>query len=182
MGRTDSSKGTSADPNTVDSGYIISNHVNTPWSGAWWVIHTMQVHNDLTKKVQLAIRMDDATRLFVRQNDGTTWYDWSRCDNDYRVTNLGSISTTGTWTITDCVVNRPLIITGLPTGAGASVRFRATSGADVAFSTVAGSRFSLNATLSEDDSTPCSASMIATSDTVVIEITAIDDMTLNAYT
>jgi hypothetical protein len=92
------------------------------------------------------------------------------------------MSTTGTWTITDCVVNRPLIITGLITGGGASVRFRTTSGADISFSETTSSRFALSAQSAYGDSSSCSAVMIATSDTVVIEITAIDDMTLYAYT
>jgi len=182
MGRTDSTKGTGTDPDTVDAGFIISNHVNTPWEGAYWVIHTMQVHNNTTKKVQIAIRMDSTTRLFIRQHDGISWYEWARCDNDYRVTNLGSISSTGTWTITDCVVNRPLIITGLPTGGGAYARFRATSGADTAYTAATSSRFALSASTSQDNSTGCGTTMIATSDTVVIEVTGINDMTLNAYT
>jgi hypothetical protein len=184
MGRTDSSKGTSADPNTVDSGYIISNHVNTPWSGAWWVIHTMQVHNDLTKKVQLAIRMD-TTRLFIRQNDGTTWYDWLRCDNDYRVTNLGSISTTGTWTITDCVVNRPLYITAhtnSPTTSIGGVEYRVTGGATTGSTGSSNAHWNLTHSGAEGQGTSHSCIIIPTSTTVTI---AIDDIStgvvLTAY-
>jgi hypothetical protein len=183
LGLSDSSYGTTGDPDLADVGVILTDHSNTPYSGVWWLIQTIQSHSDSDVRAQIAYKTDSKSRVFFRQKDGTSWTDWVSMHNT--VTNKGAKDTTGTWTINNVWPNVPLYITAHTTSSTTSiggVEYRVTGGATTGSTGSSNAHWNLTHSGTEGQGTSHSCIIIPTSTTVTI---AIDDIStgvvLTAY-
>lgn len=71
------SVGSSADPNTTQESYILTNHANSPGGGLYWHILTLFYSSKTGNRAQIAVTYSGASpRLMIRHIYGTTWTAW----------------------------------------------------------------------------------------------------------
>lgn len=70
------SVGSSADPNTTQESYILTNHVNSPGSGVYWHILTF-FYETTNNNSQIAVTYNGTTpRFMIRHRYGSAWTGW----------------------------------------------------------------------------------------------------------
>lgn len=77
--------GSTADPNTTNEPYILTNHANSPGRGIFWHILTFfySQRTSSANRAQLAVSYNGSTVMaFVRHNYGGTWTPWRELYND----------------------------------------------------------------------------------------------------
>jgi hypothetical protein len=71
------STGSTADPNTTTTSYILTNHANSPGNGVYWHILTFFYSSKSSNKGQIAVTYNGAVpRLMIRHIYGSTWTEW----------------------------------------------------------------------------------------------------------
>lgn len=71
------SSGSTADPNTTQEPYILTNHANSPGQGVYWHIHTYFYSSKTGNRAQQAISYNGAEpKMFIRHNYGGSWTSW----------------------------------------------------------------------------------------------------------
>lgn len=69
--------GSSADPNTTQDSYILTNHVNSPSDGVYWHILTFFYTSKTGNRAQIAVTYNGAKpRLMIRHIYGAAWTAW----------------------------------------------------------------------------------------------------------
>jgi len=183
LGLSDSSYGTTGDPDNAGVGVILTKHANTPYDGPWWLIQTIQSHTDSDVKAQIAYRTDATSRVFFRQKDGTSWTDWVSMHNT--VSDRGAVDTAGTWTINNLEVGVPLHLiahTSSPTTSRVGIEYRVTGGATTGNTGGSGAHWNLTTSGTKGEGTANSCVIIPTSSTVTVEIDDISTgFVLTAY-
>lgn len=75
------SLGSSADPNTTQEAYILTNHANSPGGGVYWHILTFFYGTKTGNKAQIAVTYNGSTpRAMVRHIYGATWTAWQELE------------------------------------------------------------------------------------------------------
>lgn len=73
------STGTTADPNTTQEAYILTNHANSPSSSSYWHIRTLFYNTKTGNRAQIAIRYNGTyDEMYIRSFYGSTWTTWKR--------------------------------------------------------------------------------------------------------
>lgn len=76
------STGSTADPNTTQVPYILTNHANSPSGGIYWHIYTMFYSSLTSNRAQIAVTYNGLNaRLMVRHIYGTNWTAWEEFSN-----------------------------------------------------------------------------------------------------
>lgn len=69
--------GSTADPNTTQEAYILTNHANSPGAGLYWHIQTYFYSSKTSNKGQLAVSYNSSTpRMFIRSVYNSVWTSW----------------------------------------------------------------------------------------------------------
>ncbi|RSD21084.1 pyocin knob domain-containing protein [Mesobacillus subterraneus] len=72
------STGSTADPNTTQESYILTNHANSPGGSAYWHIFTLFYSSKTGNRVQIAISYNGRVRMEIRQFFSGSWSTWHR--------------------------------------------------------------------------------------------------------
>jgi len=71
--------GSTADPNTTQESYILTNHANSPGGSAYWHIQTLFYASKTGNRSQIATRYNGGTdEMYIRTCYSNTWTTWKR--------------------------------------------------------------------------------------------------------
>ncbi|HBZ09106.1 MAG TPA: hypothetical protein DEO65_04350 [Bacillus bacterium] len=92
--------GSTADPNTTQEAYILTNHANSPGGGIYWHIHTFFYSSKTGNRSQTAVSYSGSTpRMMIRHMYGGTWSPWEELSKEGHkhvwadITDVGNAST-----------------------------------------------------------------------------------------
>jgi hypothetical protein len=76
--------GSSADPNTTQESYILTNNANAPSTSKYWHILTFFYSSKTNNKAQMAISYNESgrARMFIRQLFNSSWLNWTELTRD----------------------------------------------------------------------------------------------------
>lgn len=75
------SVGSTADPNTTQESYILTNHTNAPPGTQYWHIMTLFYSSKTGNRSQIAVAYNGNPTIFVRKMYGTTWDAWVQMES-----------------------------------------------------------------------------------------------------
>lgn len=71
------STGSTADPNTTQESYILTNHSNSPGGGVYWHVQTYFYSSKSSNKAQIAVTYNGPSpRFMIRHVYGGSWTTW----------------------------------------------------------------------------------------------------------
>lgn len=168
--------------------YVLPNagNTNAPPLGpaAGYVVLALRASADVI--VQIAIPEDGSTQAFYLRRAQTTWSAWETLITNYNgvVSQVGTRTANGTWTITGLVVGRPLYI-GIDGNSDSSgtpwAAIKCLSGSDIGRAGYSGSYYRIGASTSYSSQYSDVFILIPTADTATCEVTELSYCTLRAY-
>jgi hypothetical protein len=168
--------------------YVLPNagNTNAPPLGpaAGYVVLALRASADVI--VQIAIPEDGSTQAFYLRRAQTTWSAWETLITNYNgvVSQVGTRTANGTWTITGLVVGRPLYI-GIDGNSDSSgtpwAAIKCLSGSDIGRAGYTSSYYRIGASTSYSSQYSDVFILIPTADTATCEVAELSYCTLRAY-